>query len=110
MRENQGTNGRGFDKLAAGVEQALQNDYPEHLRAVGTESCTAVLQPVTILLRLATEAHQRFGTFALTGGQIEALLADVAAFFDGNTNPRMQNHARCLSASTGVEQVGLAIA
>jgi hypothetical protein len=44
-----------------------------------------VLQSEGIPLRLASEAHKRFGTFALTQNQIQAILADVSRFFDRTT-------------------------
>ncbi|MGC1686468.1 MAG: hypothetical protein WA734_12670 [Candidatus Acidiferrales bacterium] len=71
-----------LDKQAAGVEAALKKDYPEYLQVVGTPLSAGVLQPVSILQRLVYEAHQRFGTFALTDEQVEKLLADVSTFFD----------------------------
>ena len=79
------THGRVFDKLGEELEPALAKDYPDYLKAVGTETVTAVLQPATILVQLALEAEKRFGTFAVADAEIDALLAEVSAFFDRET-------------------------
>jgi hypothetical protein len=71
-----------LNEFTPGVQKALEQDYPDYLRAVGTPLTVGALQPATILPLLAYEAHERFGTFAITDEQIEVLLKDVAASFD----------------------------
>src|SRR5260221_5444234 len=76
---------RDVDTSVSGIEVALQQDYPEYLQLVGTSISAGGLQAVGIPLRLASEAHKRFGTFALTSDQIQAILTDVSSFFDRST-------------------------
>ncbi len=73
---------RRNDEAATGIEEALKKDFPEYLQLVGTPLSRGVLQPASILHRLASEAYKRFGTFLLTDEQIEPILADVSNFFD----------------------------
>src|ERR1700739_1793523 len=74
--------GRSSDKLAAPIEIAIKDDYPEYSQLVGTALSTGVLQSVTILHRLAFEAYERFGTFVLTDDKFGSLMRVFATFFD----------------------------
>jgi Apea-like HEPN len=89
---------REVDSSVADVEAALQKDYPEHLKVIGTFMSAGVLQSQGIPLRLAVDGYKRFGTFALTGEQIEAILADVSRFFE-RTTVRMTLYAPALNIS-----------
>jgi len=74
-----------LSKLAAGIRRALEQDYPEYLKAVGTPLGGGGLQPVMVLQQLAREAYTRFGTFGVSDDQIEELLIDVPGLFDRKT-------------------------
>ncbi len=73
------------NKSVLEVTAALKQDYPKYLEFVGTSIGGGCLQPEAIPRQLAYEAYERFGTFALTGEQIQAILADVSNFFDRST-------------------------
>jgi hypothetical protein len=52
---------------------------------VGIELMMGAFQPVMMLTELLSQAHRKFGTFALADEQVETLLREVACFFDRNT-------------------------
>jgi hypothetical protein len=76
---------RSLNDLASQLESSLKEEYPEHLQAIGTAFGAGVLQPISILFRLAYDAYTRFGTFAVSQEQRESLIAEVSSFFDRGT-------------------------
>ena len=69
----------------AEIKSALQRDYPNYLKLVGTPLTMSVIQPVGILMTLVQEAYDRFGTFELTNEQIETVVEDALTFFERET-------------------------
>jgi len=74
-----------FDTYGGNIEGSLKEDYPEHLKGIGTSMSWGVLPPASILSQLAYSAYERFHSFELTKQQLDELLADVAKFFDRDT-------------------------
>ena len=67
------------------IDTALKEDYPEYRKLVGTDLGGGALDAGMLLSQLVQEVFSRYGTVTCTEEQFDAVLTDVAAFFDSPT-------------------------
>jgi hypothetical protein len=74
-------------RLSNDLSPILTADYPDYMtKLVGLQgSGGGILQPSMILTVLAHESLKRFGTFAISKEQVDALLNDMTKYFDSPT-------------------------